>query len=417
MMNHLSANTIEQYLQQRLPAEQLSQIADHLELCPDCQARLTQNRLESDDVSLMLSIEAELDDAVCEEFCLTGEQILDHLEGSPLPAKLNYHLEVCGDCQLAVQEMRTVQLSILPEPFPDSVSPDSPRFSQWLSGINAKWLFAWNWKSASAWAMAIIIAGFVFWFWQTRQVNSPDSQQAIVAPSPVSSPQATNNLAVTLNDAGGQVTLNEQGVLLGLDQLPEDETGEVKIALQNQHVELPSVLAEMNGSSKTLMSGEGNENDFRVFSPFKAIIRTDRPEFRWNSLADASSYTVIVYDAQFTVLTTSPQLTANSWKPEKPLPRGRVLFWQVRAVKNGEEIVTPSLADSPAKFKVLDKITNDRLQRLEQASENAHLALGVHYARAGLKEEAANQFRLLLKANPDSIVAQKLLTSVTKTQR
>src|SRR5262249_17270491 len=82
------------------------------------------------------------------------------------------------------------------------------------------------------------------------------------------------------------------------------------------------------------------------------------------------------------------------------------------ALKKGKEIVSPPPNSPEAKFKVLDQSKANDLKRARPY--NSHLALGALFAQAGMLEDAEHEFQLLVKANPDSATAQKLLKSVKR---
>jgi hypothetical protein len=84
----------------------------------------------------------------------------------------------------------------------------------------------------------------------------------------------------------------------------------------------------------------------------------------------------------------------------------------VTAHRNDGQVVTsPVLPAPPAKFQVLARARLEELQRVRRVYPAAHLTLGVLYAQAGLEAEAAREFQLLVRANPQSDVARKLLRS------
>lgn len=353
----------------------------------------------------------ELADAAREEFCLTDEQVAEHLIGTPLPDLLNHHLSFCADCQLAVQEMREIQQSLSPIPVTDSAAAPiktTPSVWQRWKDLNAELKASLNWRPVCVGAIVLAMAFIGIWIWRLRQPESPANIVALQPSPSLSSPP----IRVVLNDASGPITLDEQGVLSGVGNLPESDLLAVKNALQNQRLEISAASSELNGSSKALMGKGQSQKEFRVLSPLGKVLRTVQPEFRWNPLDGAANYTVTIYDSAFRELAVSPQLTTTFWKTEKSLPRGRILFWQVRAVKEGQEQVTPSLAEAPAKFKVIDKQLNDKLEQVERSGVRSNLVLGILYAQAGLKEEAAIRFRALVKANPDSALARKFMDSV-----
>lgn len=116
------------------------------------------------------------------------------------------------------------------------------------------------------------------------------------------------------------------------------------------------------------------------------------------------------------MVATSPRLPGNSWTPP-PLKRGGVYSWQVKAVKDGREFISPRPPASQAKFRVLDSATLNELQQARRAYGSSHLLLGLLYARAGLLDEAEREFGALQKANPDSAQARRLLGEIRRLRR
>jgi hypothetical protein len=142
------------------------------------------------------------------------------------------------------------------------------------------------------------------------------------------------------------------------------------------------------------------------------VIQSDRPEFSWQSLAGAQSYTVTITDPQLNEVAVSEPLTATRWRIPRPLARGAIYSWQVTARKDGENIISPLMPAPEAKFKVLDEARYQELMRARQAYNGSHLTLGILYTRYGLLDEAEQEFRALVRENPQSDPARRLLRSV-----
>jgi predicted RNA polymerase sigma factor len=70
-----------------------------------------------------------------------------------------------------------------------------------------------------------------------------------------------------------------------------------------------------------------------------------------------------------------------------------------------------------ARFKVLSRAEAEEVTRALSESKASHLARGVIYTRAGLLAEAEQEFEALLKLNPQSRVARKLLNDVRAMRR
>jgi hypothetical protein len=219
---------------------------------------------------------------------------------------------------------------------------------------------------------------------------------------------------VALNDGGGRVILDAQGNLSGLQTAPSYEQA-VKDALRTERVRLPASLREVRTQSGTLMGGDQTEFSVRV--PVGIVIETDRPTFRWTALDGSASYSVTVYDSSLSKVAESGPLMSTEWTLPSGLGRGRIYIWQVRATKEGQQVVAPSPAAGRAKFKVLEQSKVEQIALAKQSGSKSHLVMGLLYAEAGLLSEAEHEFNALLSANPDSSTARKLLQSVRQARR
>jgi len=224
-------------------------------------------------------------------------------------------------------------------------------------------------------------------------------------------------LVAQLNDGEGSLTIDLEGKLSGAENLPPAYQSMVRDVLTNQRIERSPLLRGLARPPSALMSGDNQSDKFSAIEPVGKVLLTERPTFRWSKLAGATGYLVEVYDSKFNIVATSERLTSNSWAVPRPLQRGRVYSWQVKAIKGGEEIKAPSPPARQAKFRVLDQAKAIELVQARQAYPSSHLALGLLYARAGLVEEAEEEFRALEKANPESEIVRKLLASVQAMRR
>lgn len=207
---------------------------------------------------------------------------------------------------------------------------------------------------------------------------------------------------LALNDGLGQLMVDSHGGLLRLGRLP----AVVSEAVARQQVKAPPTLAALIGP-RDRVRGD-HEVSFRVLGPIGTVVRTARPTFSWQPLAGANGYRITVDDASGKTV-ASGKVTGTQWRPARPLQRGQVNEWEVLALKGGEAV--PS--ETPvARFRVLEPASAAGLERAERAYAGSPLVLGVLYAQAGLLDDAEREFRALLKVNPRSPLAQRLLDSV-----
>ncbi|MEW6207712.1 MAG: hypothetical protein AB1631_05050, partial [Acidobacteriota bacterium] len=142
------------------------------------------------------------------------------------------------------------------------------------------------------------------------------------------------------------------------------------------------------------------------------VIETDRPTFRWEGPDVAATFTVAVFDENLNKVAESEPLMNTQWTPNSALRRGQTYIWQVRAIVNNREIIAPPPAATRVKFKVLEQEKIEEIERAKKTYSKSHLILGLMYASAGLLDDAEREFDQLVKANPQSAVARKLLRSV-----
>jgi hypothetical protein len=242
----------------------------------------------------------------------------------------------------------------------------------------------------------------------TPDSGSPTPAQAEAPKGPTSDRLA---VALSLEDNGRKVQLDNSGKLIGLEELPEASRSLVRSVLANKTLSKPDVLDQLTAPSITLMDPNGRENTFGLLGPSGTVIATDRPNLRWQALAGATSYTVSVFDADFNRVTRSAPLTATQWTTPA-LRRGMIYSWEVVAVKDGQDVRSPVAPAPRAQFKILEAEKLIGITNLKKHRPISHLTLGLTYARFGLLVEAEDQLQILARENSNSPVATRLLRTV-----
>jgi hypothetical protein len=271
-------------------------------------------------------------------------------------------------------------------------------------------------------ALAILLLAVGWLAWQALPGMKSKPEVSVTAPSssaspsvsPASTPEpAAAVIIAQLNDGGGQITLDGEGKLSGVDHLPAAYQRMVQKALTDQKIERSLFLAELV-QPRVMSRGEGGARGakFSVIEPVGVVILSNHPTFRWTRLDGATGYVVEVYDEWFNPLVTSPQITDHSWTAPQSLKRDGIYYWQVKAIKDGQEFKAPRQPAPQAKFRILDETTADELAKARRAYASSRLTLGLLYARAGMLDEAEQEFQALLKNNPDSAFARRLLKQI-----
>lgn len=254
----------------------------------------------------------------------------------------------------------------------------------------------------------------------TPSPKEPDAMQPpqTTSPAPVALVAGiAAEIAETISDGGGVLAIDTEGKLTGLESLPAAYQKEVRTALTNKRVETPSDLRELIGKTGVLMGTADSGLAFSLIGPAGTIVRIDKPTFRWKPLSGATSYVVAIYDSGFNLVASSESQIGTEWSSVIPLKRGETYSWQVTAIKDGKELVSPAPPAPDAKFKILDASKTKEIDQAKRTYPNSHLVLGVLYERAGLLDDAEREFKSVTNANPKSQTARKLLNDLKSLRR
>ena len=418
-MEHLTQKQIEDYSQNRLGATELLAASDHLDECEACRARVEAG-LNVDAAFFALRDEAFAEDGHATAH-LTSEQTAEYVDKNLSGDELQFatdHLRSCEQCAYAVEDLRAFRNEIAPSLDREYGPPqaESPVAKEsWLAklfGVSPVPAFGGA-------ALAVLLLAFIGWIaWRTPKEEKREVVVVVPTPSVQPSPSVAPSVEVQpeappvvaqLNDGAGVVSLDREGKLSGADNLPPAYQELVRKALTTQRVERSSQLQGLTRPPSSLMGGNEPGREFSILAPAGVVLMSDRPAFRWSKFEGASAYVVEVYNEQFERVMTSPELTTVSWIATQSLPRGRVYSWQVKAVKDGQEVTVPRPPVPQAKFRVIDQGRMNEIARAKGAYGSSHLTLALLYAEAGLLNEAEQELRLLQKANPQSEIVRKLL--------
>ena len=424
-VEHLTQKQIEDYSQYRLGTAALLTVDDHLAACEGCRLRIDAGM--NGDAALFALHRETFGDELSVHLTAdqTAQYVDKNLSGEALQVVTD-HLAGCEQCLLAVEDLRAFRNEIAPsldrEYQPAAVAPPSLVKESWSTRFRSLFRISPIPAFGGA-ALAVLLLAIVAWLvWRTPNDRQP---QIADAPTPVSQPSPSvepvtpepqpATVVAQLNDGGRVLQLDQKGKLSGADDLPANYRNLVTKALSTQRIEKSSQLQGLTRPPSSLMSSDNQKDRFSVLEPAGSVLLTDKPAFRWSTLEGATGYVVEVYDVQFNLVTSSPQLSNTSWTTT--LPRGSVYSWQVKAIKEGQEITSPRPPAPQAKFRVLDQAKANELARAKRTYSSSHLTLALLYADAGLLKEAEQELRLVQRSNPDSELARKLLRQVQSYRR
>lgn len=84
----------------------------------------------------------------------------------------------------------------------------------------------------------------------------------------------------------------------------------------------------------------------------------------------------------------NPAIATTSWQPERPLPRGVVLNWQVTARTRGTSAHAPTPPAPEARLEVVPEPDTAEIGAARQANPADHLRLAGLLVKAGALDEA-----------------------------
>jgi hypothetical protein len=452
MSGHLSTEEKGRYLERAMSPAELLAADDHLAACDACRLSLAERATPGASFATLLG--SFIDGPAAH---LTYEQLaayVDHESDEREREMIEGHLGACSQCREEARDLFAFKESLAASPV-HAAEPARARASWSLAAL---WQRIWHTNAlrlAGGAAVLLLAVGLTLWLFlrppgtgsnevvevkptptptaspgemRATPTPSPEVPREVQAsdrkprttpeqigprPAPTVEPSAT---VVALNDGPNRVAVDSRGRVEGLDLLPPEDRLAVRSALLKRRIESPTALAGLGAKQGTLMSGDTPPGApaFALASPVGKVVRTDAPTFRWQALGGASSYTVNVFDENFTKVASASALSGTVWTPAQALTRGRLYSWQVTASKDGQEITSPAPPAPEARFRILDDAQNRKLARAEQQHPDSHLTLGVLYAQAGLLDEAEREFQALADANPNSVPARELLKSVRR---
>ena len=433
MTTHLTIREMELLASDKLPPAELLAVDRHLQECGGCRASVA-------DLSGMAASVAKLRRAMGDFHPgehLSYEELAGHADDTLIPrlrSKAESHLEACAECRREITQFAALR-SV------DELEPAA------LPGAGPGWFHPLPslllWRSAGFAAAVVFVVAVAITFWFTIR-NSEDERRGELASDPianlavsngqnanvevvgVSAPEAAGtapeenkapaepapDIAFAVRDGGETIGLSKSERLVGYESLPAKYRQLMESSLRTQNVPTGPELNDVRSPTGTLMGipESAGTDSFRIKDPVGKIVASDRPPLSWERLPGAESYMVEVFDTQFNKIAASGALESTTWTPK--LNRGETYVWQVTATKEGKEIKSPRRPAPEAKFRILERETFTEIENLKRRHPRSNLLLGLLYAKSGLVDEAVQSLREVLKENPNSPTARKLLRQV-----
>lgn len=418
---HLSEQTLEAYRERTLSQGQKAAVHDHVADCADCRLRFKQQLYRTDDekaeagrrlINILTSLREEKLHLASEQLAGAAEpskpSILQRISAPVfgLP-QYGYAVAIAAAVVVAMivgaimlQDRRSQDIADRSTPFPtpntnalpqdnNSNTIQTQEIPPPATTVNA------NTNNAPQVA--------------SRQYpntgNSSTAQPRRIDQMP--------SLNKQLNDAGSVIGLDNEGRVAGLESAPPSFQQAARQALDGK-IDVPQEIVDLrsgeSGATRSAKTPSADRKGIVLLAPVDKVIRTERPTFSWKPFSGSQYYLVTVVTDGYDSVERSGRLTQTQWTATKPLGDDAKYYrWQVEAYTDEGKEPVRSVSSW---IKILDQAKAQELRAAETKYTNSHLLLGSLYAQAGLLDEAEREFQLLLKANPKSPVAQRLLKSV-----
>lgn len=164
---------------------------------------------------------------------------------------------------------------------------------------------------------------------------------------------------------------------------------------------LPKILESLRGRAHVL---RGHADESSKLEPAGVIVSTPRPELRWPENNGAVAI-VTMFEGDREIARSKP-LRTNRWRPDRELPRGVVLTWQVELSRGDDILILPVPPTPPARFAITDLAAQAAVEKARIAHVDDPLLLGLLYAKAGLVNEARAAFARVTAAGDVAIAIQ-----------
>jgi hypothetical protein len=175
----------------------------------------------------------------------------------------------------------------------------------------------------------------------------------------------------------------------------------VAAAQRDGHLDPPPFIRELRPGAEVLRAPAGAAH--AMPQPAGVVVESDRPLFSW----DASAPGVVQVFENQREIARSPRLHATRWTPDRPLPRGVTLAWQVEVERAGGDVeVIPAPPLPPALFRVIDAKSAADIEAARRRFPNDHLLAGILYARAGVQDRAMRELRAAHAAGLEASVGR-----------
>jgi hypothetical protein len=198
------------------------------------------------------------------------------------------------------------------------------------------------------------------------------------------------------------------------DPLSADERAQFDRAIASGRLEIPAAIRSLARPSGTLLGTPTSSTTLAPLSPVGTAVISASPEFTWQQVDGARTYSIAVFDSQFNEVAHSPRVSAPKWQPAKPLPRGITLAWQITAHFPDHDVLAPQPPAPEARFMVAGDAAAASATALRAKYVDSPLLLGVLLASSGFVSDATVELNRAAADPSTAERAQAFLASLKK---
>ncbi|MBS0420870.1 MAG: zf-HC2 domain-containing protein [Proteobacteria bacterium] len=284
---------------------------------------------------------------------------LDAYVNGRLPAarldSCSNHLDSCDACRAELEDLRTFKSNAAGLSKSGSLSRELDRRKRQR-----------QLKAAGSAAMvaAVVAAIAAVGWWQFGKARAQRTSKATTAATSAAQEhaQALTGGAVQARTASAEQS-HGSGSLATVAQAPaptSSSASQLRSTLTPSnplagggHERTATATTSPHAANQPAAAAAPPANTFALLGPFGDEIADARPEFAWQPLAGATKYSVVIVDEGLRPVQRSHGVRTTSWRPPRPLRRGRTYLWQVTAtLRNGTKIVATSPTSLEARIHI-----------------------------------------------------------------
>jgi tetratricopeptide (TPR) repeat protein len=419
----LSHEELRQYGSGAMDIEAMLRADAHIATCASCRAQLLDSpRLARAGESLARKVRWN---PRTEFNCLDDEQAAAYVEDTLDAADrelADSHLELCTQCAEDVRSLRQfrAEMAGLPETVyaPETRRARAGGWSAAMRAFFASQRLAW----AVAGASLVLAAFFAMQLWMSPQPSLREEQLETrlrtTETQLVGTERELQDAKQRLAEARQQ--LEQQESELAALRRSEDKPVRHDLAQATAQLFEAGQAAPTEDARQTLaqLVAEGEETRSAdesptPISPVQTLVLSDRPAFHWAPVKGATGYVISLFQDRPRRLLWETQIVGDSEMTfptdQPPLIPGAAYAWVVEA-----RLPDQSSHSRLVKFQVLDASRRAEVQQLSRRYTGWPIVLAALYEREGLYDEAERELQALVRRNPKSQTARRLLDTLRR---